>query len=112
MFSIRLGVATLGQFIGAQVSKKVTQTGFRNGLHRFIKSMEERVRHQDKARHVLRADAGIQTNEDLRLTVLCYLSKLGDMPWEIANSQEKILPIEAFFQTETPTDGQHTDSEK
>jgi hypothetical protein len=59
LLTMRLGqvsaatLQVLGRFFGASIGKNVMKSGVKMGLHTFIKSVESRIRNQDKARHVL-----------------------------------------------------------
>lgn len=99
IFTVRVGVATLGQFIGGQLSKSAAKGGFKTGFNKMIKSMENRVRRQDKARHVLEKSSVINSNEDLRATVSDFTKALGDRHWPIGQGALEVYPaIESFLQ--------------
>jgi len=107
IFTVRVGVATLGQFIGGQLSKSAAKGGFKTGFNKMIKSMENRVRRQDKARHVLERSSVIQSNEDLRGIVQGYVAGIGDASWRIGQgAQEMFPPIESLF-GEVPGENSH-----
>jgi hypothetical protein len=105
IFTVRVGVATLGQFIGGQLSKSAAKGGFKTGFNKMIKSMENRVRRQDKARHVLEKSSVINSNEDLRATVSDFTKALGDRHWPIGQGALEIYPaIESLLQERTEHD--------
>jgi hypothetical protein len=92
IFTVRVGVATLGQFIGGQLSKSAAKGGFKTGFNKMIRSMENRVRRQDKARHVLEKSSVINSNEDLRATVSDFTKTLGDGDWPIGEGALEVYP--------------------
>jgi hypothetical protein len=53
MFTIKLGVATLSGLLGRQLSSAAAKGGFKTSLHKFIKKLEDGIKRQNKARHVL-----------------------------------------------------------
>lgn len=65
-FLARFGLMTLGRFLGTQLSKGVVKSGFKSGLGRFIKTVENKIKHQDKARHVLGPNSSIRTDLELK----------------------------------------------
>jgi hypothetical protein len=97
-FLARFGLMTLGRFLGAQLSKGVVKSGFKSGLGKFIKTVEDKIKHQDKARHVLGPNSSIRS--DLELKELLERAKQ-----EIASgsckgdelSRPLEWPIEEFF---------------
>lgn len=92
IFTVRVGVATLGQFIGGQLSKSAAKGSFKTGFNKMIKSMENRVRRQDKARHVLERSSVISSNDDLRLIVSDFARSLGDRSWPIGQGALEVVP--------------------
>lgn len=112
IFTVRLGVATLGQFIGGQLSKSAAKGGFKTGFNKMIRSMENRVRRQDKARHVLEKSSVIHSNEDLRAVVSDFSRSLGDRPWPIGQGAlEVFMPIERVL-VESADDGRRAGNDQ
>lgn len=95
IFTVRVGVATLGQFIGGQLSKSAAKGGFKTSFNKMIRSMENRVRRQDKARHVLERSSVIESNEDLRAAVATFERSIADRRWPVGEGAlELFAPIE------------------
>jgi len=92
IFTVQVGVATLGQFLGGQISSSAAKGGFKTSFNKMIKSMENRIRRQDKARHVLERGSVIQSNEDLRSVIQGYVAALGDGPWQVGEGGNDVVP--------------------
>lgn len=92
IFTVQLGAATLGQFIGGQLSSSAAKGGFKTSFNKMIRSMENRVRRQDKARHILERESTIQSNDDIRATIQEFLTRLGDQPWRIGEESYEAIP--------------------
>ncbi len=65
IFTMRAGVTSLGTFLGNKLTSGVAKSGFKTSLHRFIQSLEERVGHQDKARHLIERGDIFASDEEL-----------------------------------------------
>ena len=99
IFTVQLGAATLGQFIGGQLSSSAAKGGFKTSFNKMIRSMENRVRRQDKARHILERESTIQSNDDIRATIQDFLARLGDQPWHVGEvGYEAIQPLTRALQ--------------
>jgi hypothetical protein len=67
MFTVKLG-ATLSGLLGRQLSSAATKGGFKTSLNKFIKKIEDGIKRQNKARHVL--EQGDVLDSDLELEEL------------------------------------------
>jgi hypothetical protein len=92
IFTVQVGAATLGRFIGGQLSSSAAKGGFKTSFNKMIRSMENRVRRQDKARHILERESTIQSNDDIRTTIHEFLAQLGDEPWHIGEAGYEAIP--------------------
>jgi len=92
IFTVQVGAATLGRFIGGQLSSSAAKGGFKTSFNKMIKSMENRVRRQDKARHILERESTIKSNEDIRATIQDFVTMLGDNPWPIGEKGYDAIP--------------------
>jgi hypothetical protein len=65
MFTVRVGVATIGTLVGRQISSGVAKGGFKTSLNKFIQSVENSIKRQDKARHLIEKGTLIASDDEL-----------------------------------------------
>ncbi len=80
MFTIRAGVATLSGFLGRQLSSGVAKGSFKTSLHRFIRSIENSIRRQDKARHIMEKRSLVASPTQLSLLTEGFLKEIEINP--------------------------------
>jgi hypothetical protein len=63
--TIKLGVATLSGLLGRQLSSAAAKGGVKSTLQRFIKTFEDGIKRQNKARHVLEQGSVLDSDAEL-----------------------------------------------
>jgi hypothetical protein len=80
MFTIRAGVATLSGLLGRQLSSGVAKGSFKTSLHRFIRSIENSIKRQDKARFVLSKNSVVASATQLSVLSEGFLKEIEINP--------------------------------
>jgi hypothetical protein len=80
MFTIKLGIATLSGLLGRQLSSAAAKGGFKTTLHRVIKSIEDGIKRQNKARHVLEQGKVMKSDAELEALTRGFYQQIEDHP--------------------------------
>ncbi len=95
MFTIKLGVATLSGLLGRQLSSAAAKGGFKTSLHRFIKKIEDSIKRQNKARHVLEQGDVLDSDAQLEELSAAFFEEIESNPGAVSSSSLGIgRPIE------------------
>jgi len=65
LFMISAGVATFSELLGRQLSGAATKGGFKTSLHRFMRTIEDGIKHNNKARRVLEKGDALASDAEL-----------------------------------------------
>jgi hypothetical protein len=84
MFTIKLGVATLSGLLGRQLSSVAAKGGFKTSLHKFIKKIEDGIKRQNKARHVLEQGEVLDSDAQLEELSSTFFKQIEASPKAIS----------------------------
>lgn len=65
LFMITAGVATFSELLGRQLSGAATKGSFKTSLHRFMRTIEDGIKHNNKARRVLEKGDALASDDEL-----------------------------------------------
>lgn len=87
LFTIKIGVATLSGLLGQQLSSAATKGSFKTSLNRFIKSIEDGIKRQNKARYLLEKGAVMASDQQLEAITKAFYREIISSPAAIGSER-------------------------